>query len=325
MLLAVPYIFVDNPMSYLGGREAYGYAKTMGRFSPESGLGEAVSLQAYGGNFGRDEGAAWRDFLELEALGPRAGPSAAPRAGLLGLLRHLVGDVTGLESGEDLVVGGMRLAAGLLAGLAEGEVGQVFLKQFRDAGDGTRACYQAVVEAPVRVSRMSARPAEQDSACACTRLDSHPIEQELGLRDQAAELSFEVEVDFVVEDGVEVGSRRAGAAGRRGDAARWRRPPRWLLERPRERRALGVEGDHRPGARHAGPAAALVCAGPRRPGRGFTSAESVCAAAAPAPLELEASSSEKAKTPTASAAATAKAEATATVRRGAGAVGAGAA
>ena len=65
----MPYIFVDNPMSYLGGRETYGYAKTMGRFSPESGLGEAVSLQAYGGNFGRDEGAAWRDFLELEALG----------------------------------------------------------------------------------------------------------------------------------------------------------------------------------------------------------------------------------------------------------------
>ena len=210
VLLAVPYIFVDNPMSYLGGREAYGYAKTMGRFSPESGLGEAVSLQAYGGNFGRDEGAAWRDFLELEALGPRAGPSEAPRAGLLGLLRHLVDDVTGLESGEDLVVGGVRLGAGLLAGLAEGEVGQVFLKQFRDAGDGTRACYQAVVEAPVRVSRMSTRPAEQDYGLRLQRLDSHPIEQELGLRDQAAELSFEVEVDFVVEDGVEVGSRRSG-------------------------------------------------------------------------------------------------------------------
>ena len=165
-------------------------------------------------------------------------------------------DVTGLESGEDLVVGGVRLGAGLLAGLAEGEVGQVFLKQFRDAGDGTRACYQAVVEAPVRVSRMSTRPAEQDYGLRLKRLDSHPIEQELGLRDQAAELSFEVEVDFVVEDGVEVGSRRSGPWSG-GDAARWRRPPRWLLERPRERRALGVEGDHRPGARHAGPAAAL--------------------------------------------------------------------
>ena len=38
--LALPYIFVDNPMSYLGGRETYGYAKTMGRFDPADGVGE---------------------------------------------------------------------------------------------------------------------------------------------------------------------------------------------------------------------------------------------------------------------------------------------
>src|SRR5689334_18167836 len=40
VVLAVPYIFVDNPMSYAGGREDYGYPKVMGQFSPTDGLGD---------------------------------------------------------------------------------------------------------------------------------------------------------------------------------------------------------------------------------------------------------------------------------------------
>ena len=43
LVLAVPYIFVDNPMSYLGGRETYGYAKTMARFDPDDAVGERVT------------------------------------------------------------------------------------------------------------------------------------------------------------------------------------------------------------------------------------------------------------------------------------------
>ena len=37
--------------------------------------------------------------------------------------------------------------------LATGDVPMVFLKQFRDAADGTAACYQAIVEAPNRMTR----------------------------------------------------------------------------------------------------------------------------------------------------------------------------
>ncbi|MGH2803384.1 MAG: hypothetical protein ACRDL4_10115, partial [Thermoleophilaceae bacterium] len=84
-------------------------------------------------------------------------------------------------------------------------VGQVFLKQFRDAADGTRACYQSVVEAPVRVRRVRARPSAREWAVRIHPLDSHPIDQELGLADQRALLAFDVEIDFDVEDGIEVG------------------------------------------------------------------------------------------------------------------------
>jgi uncharacterized protein with NAD-binding domain and iron-sulfur cluster len=213
LLLAVPYVFVDNPMSYLGGRETFGYAKTMGRFVPPTGLGDHVTLQAFGGNFGRNEGADWHDFLEVIAGAQRSDPEQdAPGSGPLALLRHLVGDMPGLAEGSELVVGDIRLTTGLVDDLLAGRVGQVFLKQFRDAADGTRACYQAVVEAPVQIRRVESALSERRWSIRVHPLDSHPIDRELGIVDQRSELAFDIEIDFVVEDGLEVG-RVAAAPG----------------------------------------------------------------------------------------------------------------
>jgi hypothetical protein len=214
LLLAVPYIFVDNPMSYLGGRETYGYAKTMARFTPADGLGDRTVVHAFGGDFGRDQGAAWREFMSIEATGARLVPRIEQEtSGLRGLLRHLAGDLSALEDQGELVVAGLRLPASLLTALDECSITQVFLKQFRDATDGTRACYQAVVEAPVRVDRVITRPAEYDHEVRLERLDSHPIDLELGLKGrQRAVVSFEAEMDFVVDEGYEV-SRIAAPSG----------------------------------------------------------------------------------------------------------------
>lgn len=208
LLLAVPYVFVDNPMSYLGGRETFGYAKTMARFDPVDGRGNHIRLQAFGGNFGRNEGADWRDFLEVRAGPPR--PSATPpqrSSGPLPLVRHLVGDMPELAEGAEVVLGEIQLTAGLVADLLAGRVGQVFLKQFRDATDGTRACYQAVVEAPVQIRRVESALSLRDWEIDVHPLDSHPIDVELGVADQQARLAFDIEIDFELENGYEVGGR----------------------------------------------------------------------------------------------------------------------
>jgi len=261
LLLAVPYVFVDNPMSYLGGRETYGYAKTMARFDPPGGLAEQVTMQVFGGDFGRGEGADWRDFLEIVAAPRRTAREAEPATtGLLGLARHLVGDLPGLEAGEDLVVADIRLTSGLLGELALNRVGQVFLKQFRDAADGTRACYQSVVEAPLQVTRVRSVPSLHDWTIRVHPLDSHPIDRELGIADQQAALAFDIEIDFVVEDGVEI--RRVRALGAPGPAAR----RRWRSRPDRNRRALGLAGGHR---RRAGlPGSPQAPLTDRRPTRG---------------------------------------------------------
>ena len=89
LVLAVPYIFVDNPMSYAGGREDYGYPKVMGQFTPDTGLGDVVSVNAYGGNFSPGAMAGWFPFLDIAPSadspgGTTAGiPLAAPPASRL--------------------------------------------------------------------------------------------------------------------------------------------------------------------------------------------------------------------------------------------------
>jgi uncharacterized protein with NAD-binding domain and iron-sulfur cluster len=217
LVLAVPYIFVDNPMSYLGGRETYGYAKTMARFDPADALGVRVTMVAFGANFGGEEGAAWRPYLEVEEVGSQDGASERPLEGPAGLVRRLVGDLPALNSEGEIVLADIRLTADLVDTMLAGQVHQLFLKQFRDADDGTRAAYQSVVEAPVRILRVSNKLVGRDADVTIHQLDSHPIGQELGVTSQRAQIVFDAELDMVVEHGVEV-ARPATAVPSSGPA-----------------------------------------------------------------------------------------------------------
>ena len=219
LVLAVPYILVDNPMSYLGGRETYGYAKTMARFDPVDATGEHVTIEAFGGNFGRDAGGAWRPFMEVEEVGPEDGSPQRPLEGPAGLVRRLVGELPAFNSEGEIVLADFRLTAELVDSMLDGRVHQLFLKQFRDAEDGTRACYQAVVEAPVNVLRVSNKLVGRDADVTIHHLDSHPIGQELGVTSQRASIVF----DAGARHGR--GARRRGGA-RGGSAARNRSRPR---------------------------------------------------------------------------------------------------
>ncbi len=209
LCLAVPYLLVDNPMSYLGGRENYGYAKTMGRFYPEAGEGDRLRVDAYGGDFGRGQRAGWQPLLELAPTGPLRDGESATFDDPGDLVRYLTGGALDGEGGEDLALPGLELGSTLVGEMLGGRATQVFLKQFRDVADGAHACYQSVVEAPLEVTRVSFRPSAQDWAVTVHPLDSHPIARELGVRSQTASMSLDLELDFVVENGAEVGGSAA--------------------------------------------------------------------------------------------------------------------
>lgn len=121
--MMVPYMFVDNPMSLLNGREDYGYQKALARF-PQSPLNaeSSVTVCAFGGEFGKTSVAGWQDVMKVQRLAGIPGGGAPqpvdPGPG---------GEQSTAPAAEPFPV--QRLIEMLERG-----VDQVFLKQFRDAG-----------------------------------------------------------------------------------------------------------------------------------------------------------------------------------------------
>jgi hypothetical protein len=199
LCMLVPYIFVDNPMSLLGGREDFGYPKAMGQFEPANALGENVALSAFGGDFAPSNEAAWHPLLEL--AGPHGVSAPLPAASWKSgaELVELLAD--GSDAGADGAAGELGLIKSLIEALLSKSVQQLFLKQFRDAGSADTACYQALVEAPVQVSNVRWCPSIEEWALTIHPLDSHPIGPELGLGNQRTRLSYRLEFDMSVGTG----------------------------------------------------------------------------------------------------------------------------
>jgi hypothetical protein len=206
IVMAVPYIFVDNPMSYAGGREDYGYPKVMGQFSPSDGLGDTVTVNAYGGDFNADSMAGWYPFLSIS---PRAespfGPDANPpaRRTPVSSFEEFVSQASGgrLQSGKTIpIAGGGEVSADSLFLNPR----QLFLKQFRDFASSTAACLQQVVEVPLELTVLPSlrlAPAAQDLTV--HHLDSHPIDTELGIKSQHGLLPWSLSLSFNVLPGRE--------------------------------------------------------------------------------------------------------------------------
>jgi len=107
-----------------------------------------------------------------------------------------------------------NIPAGLGAGLVEfaarfinDHILLVFLKQFRDAQNTRQACYQKLIEAPLKLEifyegGLFPEPYRLEIAS----LESHPLAQYLGLEEagQDSTLGAWMRVDFVLNNGLEV-------------------------------------------------------------------------------------------------------------------------
>lgn len=224
MCLAVPFIWVDNPLSYAGGREDFGFPKAMAQFSPQSGLGEHVEVQAFGGEFGRGNRAGWAPVLELDRGRPQGKPRALDQPGdeqapTWSGTDQITAGIEQLEKDEGTpsLAGGVAVRDSLLAStpslasgvkvsdivraVLQGAVRQVFLKQFRDAKVARQACYRTIVEASFQPTDVSVRPLLQRWQVTVHRLKSHPLAEELGLDSQPTRLTFGVQMDMTIDPG----------------------------------------------------------------------------------------------------------------------------
>ncbi|MEN9578870.1 MAG: hypothetical protein RJA70_1879 [Pseudomonadota bacterium] len=191
----LPYVFVDSSAAAALGREVYGFPKVVADINKTV---DDLGLHS----------------LSLRALTIREPQQERPVATMDDVLRVRRSDQSpegGIRGLERILATGQRaLDLGLLKPLMNRlgpQANIVFLKQFRDVRDPSRACYQAIVEAPAQVtayrgtnwSKLGYELKLSDAA-------SMPIASELGLGglNVKALASCAVDFDFAMELGTEV-------------------------------------------------------------------------------------------------------------------------
>jgi hypothetical protein len=248
LLWYLPYVFVDAGQAVASGREVFGYPKQMGVFEDDyparlekDGMTTTVSALAID-PFGKDEKAIRRPMLSARRDQGRALPDVGFPS-LRDLLTDRLDVRPGLPYGPPPRPSGAITPAGVrpprrpvtlsvpawagrrvldtLLGRPEIEnAGDlivemienptlVFLKQFRDVACPTKACYQAIVEAPLAIHPTTASYQALDPqgfTVTARNWDSHPIASDLGLETDpiVPQLAFRAEIDFAIQLGLEV-------------------------------------------------------------------------------------------------------------------------
>lgn len=183
-----PYIWVDNGVALIGGRTVFGFAKQLGSMRlPESpGENAEYSLDTmvvprYGVNSrAEDKRVLTVRRRDQDLLGElsdtwRSGKNLLDAFGdALDAARH---------GGAKLPVPSWSFVRQMLDDVAHAGMRMVFLKQFPDAFDGSRACYQAIVESDLPIlGQVKGGHLAGDWEAEIRRYDSHRIVENLGLR-----------------------------------------------------------------------------------------------------------------------------------------------
>jgi hypothetical protein len=202
----MPYIIIDNSEGMVTGREVWGFRKSLGTVTlPHDAADPApytATARLYRTFSSETEG---EDALLLRL--ERQGPMDAAQEVWNGA-RDAIERFVSLWSGGagHLPVHGLSLTFHALEQLLRGEVPMVNLKQFRDAADGTRACYQAIIESTCttrKLYRAGLLPGEY--ALHITPAASHRIAEDLGLpAAPRSRFASWVLMDFTADAGREV-------------------------------------------------------------------------------------------------------------------------
>ncbi len=195
--LFMPFLFLDNPVAMLTGRESYGYFKQQGGIGlPSDAGGGGFTARVYGCKmFGSSP---WKQetLVTLEPVGgPLAGDLGLPwpdsRSAAAALVERIL---SGL--------GARAPSRNVFANVLLGRMPQIFLKQFRDIADGTRACYQAITRADYAVTRIASVALEDRYTMTLETLQSTPVAATLGLAPPAETgLGVRIVMDMTLEPG----------------------------------------------------------------------------------------------------------------------------
>jgi Acetoacetate decarboxylase (ADC) len=202
LVMFTPFMWVDNPISLVSGREMYGFPKAMGWLDlPQPGAAEATfGLDVFGMNYESNEEPSRRPLVRIT----RGKQVHELTEITFSTLRHVGTHLRQLVAGEARPSTrlGWSFAEHVVENMAAGGVRQVFLKQVRAVGDGSQAALQQVTEATYQVNKMSGRPLEHEYEVELRSLSSDPLAERLGLQPNlTTRTAFRTESEFVLETG----------------------------------------------------------------------------------------------------------------------------
>jgi hypothetical protein len=179
----VPYLLIDAASGMVTGREVWGYHKTMGTIqmplSPDQANQFCASTVVFKKLEPTTEGEE-APILRVSSDAKVAKLSldcSTVESGFGEIFRKILHELKklGSEIGQEAEEGFARM-------LKERQIVVVNLKQFRDAVDSTKACYQALVESPLTLDKLSGLGLlEGGFKVQIVNAESHQIARDLGL------------------------------------------------------------------------------------------------------------------------------------------------
>jgi hypothetical protein len=204
-----PYLFIDNAAAFVVGRETYGFRKYLATCTMPTAPGDPATFAVDTlviDRFGKDATGRIARLWQLDAADAQPHRELIPELHTLEEgITHLVGELRErfADRVDELPVPSWQLVETLLADLARGEVPMVFLRQFRDVARPDLAAYQAIVEAPCRLTRWHGGGLTRPARLTILPVDSHPIVTQLGLAGAqlTARRGLWTKIDFVMAAG----------------------------------------------------------------------------------------------------------------------------
>ncbi|MGH6987604.1 MAG: hypothetical protein ACRED9_12310 [Caulobacteraceae bacterium] len=172
-VLWAPYIFISYTIGMVTGREVWGWPKVLAEISPADDLeGPGLSCAT-----------TYFPTLAAETRGV-TGPLFTVRRTAAGPAAPVWRD--GLEAAEGLIGALLGGIAGALVDAVKlkPQAPSVALKQFRQAGMASQACYQAICDSPIEITAFKGGGPRFDSfELEVATCESHPIVRDLLGRD----------------------------------------------------------------------------------------------------------------------------------------------
>lgn len=210
MMMVIPYIVVNNPVSLCSGRETYGYPKSLGQFvlngdrlldpgmdPPEDWRKLGLSVSVFGGSNAPDQRAKWTPLIELKPPDETVEHEHHWHA-VEDVAKHFLPPRLGAEAFK-IAAHFQPVPFSLFSAALRSTTRYVFLKQFRSHNDSDAACYKKVIQAPLEVDVLHGG-LSQEWTVALHPVDSHPILEDFGLEPDPELGYFEQRLPSIVLD-----------------------------------------------------------------------------------------------------------------------------